>query len=90
MVKHKEEEQFLPCRINDKSLLSFLNLPFSLVEKKVETYNSLEEVNLGNQSNRKPTFVTMLLLKVKKKRLIKLLKKVDCFAWTYDEMSSLC
>ena len=89
MVEHKKEEQFLPCFINDKSLLSFLDLPFGLVKRKVEIQDLLEEVNLRNQSNGEPTFVSMLLPKVEKKRLIKLLKNVDCFAWTYDEMSSL-
>jgi len=52
--------------------------------------NPLEEVDIGDGTIPRPTFVNKNLDPVFKSKLIKLLKEyVDCFAWNYNEMPGL-
>jgi len=50
----------------------------------------LEEVNLGDGSIRRPTYISAKVTKEFKRRIMELLKEYkDCFAWDYNEMSGL-
>ena len=50
----------------------------------------LEEVDIGDGTIPRPTFVNKNLDPLFKSELIKLLKEyVDCFAWSYTEMPGL-
>jgi hypothetical protein len=50
----------------------------------------LEEVDIGDGTVPRPTFVNKNLDPAFKLELIKILKEyVDCFAWTYNEMLGL-
>ena len=52
--------------------------------------NPLEEVDIGDGTIPRPTFVNKIIDPVFKCELIMLLKEyADCFAWTYNEMSGL-
>jgi hypothetical protein len=52
--------------------------------------NPLEEVDIGNGAVPRPTFVNKNLNADYKAKLIELLREyVDCFAWSYSEMSGL-
>jgi hypothetical protein len=66
---------------------------FSEIEKLGQGFTSadpLEGIDIGNGVVPKPTFVNKKLNADNKFELIKLLREyVDCFAWSYSEMSGL-
>ena len=50
----------------------------------------LEEVDIGDGTVPRPTFVNKNMHDVQKGEIIALLKEyIDCFAWKYHEMSGL-
>ena len=63
-----------------------------LVEKikRVEVQDPLEEINLGEDGENRPTYVSSLIDLKFKCSLIKVLKEYKyCFAWEYEEMPRL-
>jgi hypothetical protein len=66
---------------------------FSEIEKLGQGFTSvdpLEEIDIGNGTVPRPTFVNKNLNAGYKDKLIELLREyVDCFAWSYSEMPSL-
>ena len=55
-----------------------------------EVQDPLREVNLGDEGENKHTYISQLLEPEFRTELENFLKKYrDCFAWDYDEMSSL-
>ncbi|XP_057432273.1 uncharacterized protein LOC130725026 [Lotus japonicus] len=57
---------------------------------KMEAQDPLEEVDLGDGSKKRPTYISSLIDPELKGRMIELLKEFkDCFAWDYDEMPGL-
>lgn len=55
--------------------------PAKMDDLKVDVQDPLEEVNLGDEGDKKPTFISQLLLEEFKKELIALLKEYrDYFA----------
>ena len=66
---------------------------FDEVEKLGQGFSSadpLEEVDIGNGTTPRPTFINKNMPTEYKDKVIKLLKEyVDCFAWEYHEMPGL-
>ena len=61
-----------------------------LDDSMAEIEDPLQEVNLGDENEHKPTFFNQLLELELQAKLIELLRKYrDCFAWDYDEMPGL-
>ena len=57
---------------------------------KANVQDPLLEVNLGDEGEHKPTYVSQLLEPDFQAKLINLLREYkDCFAWQYDEMPGL-
>jgi hypothetical protein len=49
--------------------------------------DELEEVDIGNGTTKRPTYVSANLTREQKGKVCELLKEfVDCFAWEYTEM----
>jgi hypothetical protein len=54
------------------------------------TVDDLQEVNLGEGNDMRPTYISMNLSREQKERLCGMLKEfMDCFAWDYTKMSGL-
>ncbi|XP_057428486.1 uncharacterized protein LOC130721914 [Lotus japonicus] len=57
---------------------------------KMEAQDPLEEIDLGDGSKKRPTYISSLIDLELRSRMIELLKEFkDCFAWDYDEMPGL-
>ena len=57
---------------------------------KMRAQDPLEEVDLGNGSVKRPTYVSAKINRELKDRIVELLKEYkDCFAWGYNEMPGL-
>ncbi|XP_057452106.1 uncharacterized protein LOC130743908 [Lotus japonicus] len=57
---------------------------------KMEAQDPLEEIDLGDGSKKRPTYISSLIDPELRGRMIELLKEFkDCFAWDYDEMPGL-
>jgi hypothetical protein len=57
---------------------------------KMKAQDPLEEVDLGDGSVKRPTYVSAKIPKEFKDRIVVLLKEYkDCFAWDYNEMPGL-
>jgi len=62
----------------------------SLGNKKIQAQDPLEEIDLGDGSVKRPTYVSSKIGPNFKVRLMALLRKYkDCFSWDYNEMSGL-
>jgi hypothetical protein len=69
--------------VEDLDEVGKLGLGFSSVDR-------LEEVNLGDASTSRPTYINANLAGEQKTQMCELLREfVDCFAWAYTEMSGL-
>jgi hypothetical protein len=66
---------------------------FDEVENLGQGFSSadpLEEIDIGDETTSRPTFVNKNMSLENKNAIIKLLKEyVDCFAWSYREMPEL-
>ena len=57
---------------------------------KMQAQDPLEEVDLGDASVKKPTYVSAKITKEFRDRIVELLKEFkDCFAWDYNEIPNL-
>jgi len=57
---------------------------------KIRARDPLEEVDTGDGSVKRPTYVSTKIPKEFRDRIVELLKEYkDCFAWDYDEMPGL-
>ena len=80
--------QKLGCVFDDEPLGFKKDL--YLANKKIQAQDPLEEIDLGDGSVKKLTFVSSKIGPYFKVRLMALLRKYkDCFAWDYSEMSGL-
>ena len=58
--------------------------------KRLIVQDPLEEIDLGNGKEKRPTYISTLLSPEFKNELITILTEYkDCFAWEYDEMPGL-
>lgn len=58
--------------------------------KKMKAQDPLNEVNLRDKTNKKPTYISKFLNRDLRGNIIALLHEYkDCFAWDYDEMLGL-
>jgi len=82
------EDQRLDC-IYDDEPLRFKKDPMGST-KKMQAQDPLEEVDLGDGSIKRPTYVSDKIDEDFKVQIIELLKKYkDCFACDYNEMPGL-
>ena len=80
-----KEVQLDAIQLDDLEL-AILKLDDSLAEVQ----DPLQEVNLGDENEHKPTFISQLLEPKFQTKLIELLREYqDCFAWGCDEMPGL-
>jgi len=57
---------------------------------KMRSQDPLEEVDLGDGTVKRPTYISTKIPKEFKDRIVQLLKEnKDCFAWDYNEMLGL-
>lgn len=57
---------------------------------KLEAHDPLDEVDLGDDTEKRPTFISRYVQGMFREKLISILKEYkDCFAWDYDEMPGL-
>ena len=77
------EDQKLDC-IYDDEPLGFEEDP------KMRAQDPLEEVDIGDGTVKRPTYVSTKIPKEFKDRIVELLREYkDCFAWDYNEMPGL-
>lgn len=82
------ESRRLDC-IYDNDPLGFEKYPLG-TNIKMQAQDPLEEVDFGESTERKPTYISAKIDPSMKKNLVELLKEYkDCFAWDYNEMSGL-
>ena len=82
------ENQRLDC-IYDDEPLGFEKDPMGPA-KKMQAQDPLEEVDLGDGTVKRLTYVSTKIDKEFKAQIVDLLKKYkDCFAWDYHEMPGL-
>jgi hypothetical protein len=82
------DDQKLDC-IYDDEPLGFEEDPMGSTIK-MKAQNPLEEVDVGDGSVKRPTYVSTKIPEEFKERIVKLLKEYkDCFAWDYNEMPGL-
>lgn len=64
--------------------------PKKMEDDKAEVQDPLLEVNLGDGTESRPTFISKLLPEEQQSQMVALLKEFrDSFAWDYDEMPGL-
>jgi len=82
------DDQRLFC-IYDDEPLGFEEDPMGSTTKMM-AQDSFEEVDLGDDTVKRPTYISTKIPKEFKDRIVELLKEYkDCFAWVYNEMSGL-
>ncbi|XP_045822028.1 uncharacterized protein LOC123914912 [Trifolium pratense] len=80
--------QKLDC-IYDEEPLGFEKDP-SNSSQKMQAQDPLEEIDIGDGSIKRPTYISANIPKELRDKLVELLKEFkDCFAWDYNEMSGL-
>src|ERR1051325_5440511 len=80
-------EQRLDC-IYDNEPLDFEK--DHMAPKKMQPQDPLEEINLGAEGDRRPTYISANIDPKLRSEVISLLKEFkDCFSWDYNEMSGL-
>ena len=80
--------QRLDC-IYDDEPLGFERDPIN-VTPKMQAQDPLEEIDIGNGSVKRPTYISANISPDLKGKLVQLLKEFsDCFAWDYNEMPGL-
>jgi len=82
------DDQKLDC-IYDDEPLGFEEDPMGSTTK-MRAHDPLEEVDLGDDTVKRPTYVSTQIPKEFKDRIVELMKEYkDCFAWDYNEMYGL-
>ncbi|XP_039686960.1 uncharacterized protein [Medicago truncatula] len=82
------EDQKLDC-IYDDEPLGFEEDPMGSTTK-MKAQDPLEEIDLGDGTVKRPTYVSVKIPEKFKCQIAELLRKYkDCFAWDYNEMSGL-
>lgn len=82
------EDQKLDC-IYDEEPLGFEEDPMGSINK-MRAQDPLEEVDLGDGTVKRPTYISTKIPLEFKVRILELLKEYkDCFAWDYHEMPGL-
>ncbi|CAJ2657404.1 unnamed protein product [Trifolium pratense] len=82
------KKQRLDC-IYDDEPLGFEKDPHSSIQR-MQAQDPLQEVDIGDGSIKKPTYISANIDPTLKERMVELLKKYrDCFAWDYNEMPGL-
>jgi len=82
------ENQRLDC-IYDDETLGFEKDPMGPTQK-MQAQDPLEEVDLGDGTIKRPTYISAKIDREFKAQIVELLKKYkDCFAWDYHEMPGL-
>ncbi|XP_057439893.1 uncharacterized protein LOC130731635 [Lotus japonicus] len=80
-------EPVLDCIYDDEPLGFEQSLDPML---KMQAQDPLQEVDLGDGTKKRPTYVSSLIDSGFKNRIVSLLQEYkDCFAWDYDEMPGL-
>ncbi|CAJ2663632.1 unnamed protein product [Trifolium pratense] len=80
--------QKLDC-IYDEEPLGFEKDPSSS-NQKMQAQDPLEEIDIGDGSIKRPTYISANIPKDLRDKLVELLKEFkDCFAWDYNEMPGL-
>ncbi|WJX40324.1 hypothetical protein P8452_27811 [Trifolium repens] len=80
--------QRLDC-IYDDEPLGFERDPLNETPK-MQAQDPLEEIDIGNGSLKRPTYISANITSNLKEKLVLLLKEFsDCFAWDYNEMPGL-
>ncbi|WJX39864.1 hypothetical protein P8452_27372 [Trifolium repens] len=80
--------QRLDC-IYDDEPLGFERDPINETPK-MQAQDPLEEIDIGNGSVKRPTYISANIRPDLKEKLVQLLKEFsDCFAWDYNEMPGL-
>jgi len=92
LVKERDddfvEDQKLDC-IYDDEPLGFEEDPMGSTTK-MRAQDPLEEVDIGDGSVKRLTYVSTKIPKESRDRIVELLKEYkDCFAWDYDEVPGL-
>src|ERR1043165_538877 len=86
-LKEDVEEHRLDC-IYDEEPLGFEKDP--MAPEKMQPQDPLEEVDLGEKGDKRPTYISANIDPELKMKVISLLKEFkDCFAWDYNEMPGL-
>jgi len=82
------EDQKLDC-IYDDEPLGFEEDPMGSTTK-MKAQDPLEEVDIGDGSVKRPTYVSTKIPIEFRDQIVELLKEYkDCFAWDYDKMPAL-
>ncbi|XP_028193320.1 uncharacterized protein LOC114378935 [Glycine soja] len=82
------KDRRLDC-IYDDEPLGFEKNPISEVPK-MQAQDPLEEIDIGNGSIKRPTYISANITSSLKEKLVPLLREFkDCFAWDYHEMPGL-
>ncbi|XP_045809707.1 uncharacterized protein LOC123915192 [Trifolium pratense] len=80
--------QKMDC-IYDEEPLGFEKDPSSS-SQKMQAQDPLEEIDIGDGSIKRPTYISANIPKDLRDKLVELLKEFkDCFAWDYNEMPGL-
>ncbi|XP_028548815.1 uncharacterized protein LOC114579170 [Dendrobium catenatum] len=76
--------------LDDPNDLQVRDAPPEFEEEIKSTVDELREINLRNDDDPRPIFISTLLSEGETQDVIQLLSEFrDCFAWTYDEMPVL-
>ncbi|XP_020081405.1 uncharacterized protein LOC109705053 [Ananas comosus] len=90
MITIKDMEQDEDIEPLKAKLLELKDAPQELEDGGQATVDKLIEINLGNEEDRRPTYISALLPEEDQDVLKALLMEYkDCFAWTYKEMPGL-
>ncbi|CAJ2638053.1 unnamed protein product [Trifolium pratense] len=82
------KKQRLDC-IYDDEPLGFEKDPHSSIQR-MQAQDPLQEVDIGDGSVKRPTYISANIDPTLRERMVELLKKYrDCFAWDYNEMPGL-
>ncbi|CAJ2649107.1 unnamed protein product [Trifolium pratense] len=82
------KKQRLDC-IYDDEPLGFEKDPHSSIQR-MQAQDPLQEVDIGDGSVKRPTYISANIDPTLKEKMVELLKKYrDCFAWDYNEMPGL-
>ncbi|CAJ2653075.1 unnamed protein product [Trifolium pratense] len=82
------KKQRLDC-IYDDEPLGFEKDPHSSIQR-MQAQDPLQEVDIGDGSVKRPTYISANIDPTLRERMVELLKKYrDCFSWDYNEMPGL-
>ena len=77
---------------NSEPCIKYLNTLWDICfeQRKLPTENKVTQINLGDEANPKPIFISESLSPSEKEDLIHLIREYkDIFAWNYEDMPGL-